>query len=487
MGIIKRNRTANITFTELQAEMANAVNESMIDLDQHSAGSQTQEDAAADPAAEASRPKALPDADWQAPPSDADDAAPTEPAPRLTSHTQNRLSALGTFENIYNGTQHQLGEVNAKLASITTFQHSIREIINILHGEIHRANELELANVSVLSEHRKLYEQFQDSTRKLQERESLVDRLQQREASLIQDNEVLRVELAAARLEHVEAGNTIARHEAEIADLQKMLATRSADNDRRSRENEALREKYVQISLELDKAQKREAETRHRLDELTAIHANEGARHSELLNTLAASEKEVLRLQKALDLGQVKQAELVERMKAVDDERASEAVRHEAEIRGLRSELQALQARLNTALQDGDRSASALAELQEKLSDALAEQQVAEEKLVALARESETDKSSLLAANASLSEITLRRASEQIELDVRIQECEDLKAEIAALNAQIKELLPYERLHRVTQARETASRVADFAAVPIGPVRPAVVRRPNGAGRRRNA
>ncbi|TIT97676.1 MAG: hypothetical protein E5W55_08385, partial [Mesorhizobium sp.] len=33
------------------------------------------------------------------------------------------------------------------------------------------------------------------------------------------------------------------------------------------------------------------------------------------------------------------------------------------------------------------------------------------------------------------------------------QECEDLRAEIVALNARIQELLPYERLHRVTDAR----------------------------------
>ncbi|TGV73113.1 hypothetical protein EN792_062210, partial [Mesorhizobium sp. M00.F.Ca.ET.149.01.1.1] len=32
-------------------------------------------------------------------------------------------------------------------------------------------------------------------------------------------------------------------------------------------------------------------------------------------------------------------------------------------------------------------------------------------------------------------------------------ECEALHAEIEALNARIRELLPYERLHRVTDAR----------------------------------
>lgn len=483
MGIIKRNKAANVTFTELQAEIADAVNESMVDLDRPAAASKAFDPA--DEIAEVLQQTGLPDADWQEPSAETADAA--APAPKLTSHTQNRLAALGTFEAIYNGAQSQLGEVTAKLASVTTFQHSIREIINILHGEIHRANELELANGSVLLEHRKLYEQFQDATRRLQDREGMVDRLQQREASLIQDNEMLRVELAAAKLELVEAGNTIARHEAETGDLQKSLAAKNADNERRSRENEALREKYVQLSLDLDKAQKREAESRHRLDELTAIHAGEATRHAELLATLAASEKETLRLQKALDLAQLKQAELVERGKLVEDERMAETVRREAEVRGLRDEIHALQTRLDAALQDRDRSAADLAELQERLSDALAEKQVAEEKLAALIKESEADKTSLLAASASLSEITLHRASEQIELDVRVQECEDLKAEIAALHAQIKELLPYERLHRVTQARESAARIVDFATIGVGPGRPGGGRRPGGASRRRNA
>ena len=72
----------------------------------------------------------------------------------------------------------------------------------------------------------------------------------------------------------------------------------------------------------------------------------------------------------------------------------------------------------------------------------------------ALLKENENDKMNLLAASANFSQLSLQQASEQIQLDIRKQECEDLRAEIASLNARIKELLPYERIYRVTKARQ---------------------------------
>ncbi|MGO4839945.1 hypothetical protein AB4144_47635, partial [Rhizobiaceae sp. 2RAB30] len=142
--------------------------------------------------------------------------------------------------------------------------------------------------------------------------------MRQREANLVHDNELLRVALAAAKLELVDATNSITRNEAELGDLIKTLSTRTVEVERRSRENDVLREKHVALSIDADKALKREAEARHKLDELSAIHAGEAARHSELLGMLGKSEKEVLRLQKSVELAQMKQSELTETIRIID-------------------------------------------------------------------------------------------------------------------------------------------------------------------------
>ncbi|TIW38829.1 MAG: hypothetical protein E5V61_31485, partial [Mesorhizobium sp.] len=83
----------------------------------------------------------------------------------------------------------------------------------------------------------------------------------------------------------------------------------------------------------------------------------------------------------------------------------------------------------------------------------------------------------LSAINANLSQLSLQQASEQIELDIQKQECEDLRAEVATLNARIKELLPYERLHRVTAARTREDNVVEIAGVVADPAHPTHRRR----------
>jgi chromosome segregation ATPase len=325
---------------------------------------------------------------------------------------------------------------------------------------------------------------LQDSTRKHQERETLLERLQQRETMLFQENEALRSSLATAKLDVVEASNANARNEAELNELSKTVETRNAEIERHSRENEALREKNTALSIENDKIAKREAEARHRLEENAQIHEKEAARNSELLNALAASEKETLRLQKALDRAIATQAELKERAAVIETEREADMQRAQVESRGLRSEIQNLQTRLEAVLQEQSAAIAEKANVKERLKDALAEKYVLEERLSALVKESEADRVNLSRLSANLSELTLRQASEQIQLDVRIQECEDLRGEIAALNAQIKELLPYERLHRVTQARqrEAAGSVVDFDTAAADTKRGN--RRPHGHGRR---
>lgn len=483
-SIMRRGKKLDRAFEELQTDVAHALEESMVDLDD----TPFPDDGMTDAAKLADRPESLDDeavVRFDETPAEIDDLTATaDPEPHLTAHSQNRLTALKSFEKFYHGTQGHLHEIGTKLAEVRTLQSSVGELINILNAEIHRANEMELANTTLLVEHRKLWEQFQDSTRKHQERESLLDRLQQRETMLFQDNEALRAALSTAKLELVETSNANAKNETEVGDLTNTLAARTSEIERRSRENESLREKNVNLSIEFDKAMKREAETRHKFEEIFQIHENEAARNTELLASLARSEKEAFRIQKALEGATVKHAETLENIRLMEEERDAERQRNVAEMRGLRSEMQNLQSRLDAVLQDNSAVTNENAELTERLSDAMAEKHVLDERLAALIREGEADRRNLAHANANLSELNLRQASEQIQLDVRIQECEDLRAEIATLNAQIKELLPYERLHRVTQARQrdASGSVVDFTSATADPKRSN--RRTNGSGRR---
>ncbi|TKB35416.1 MAG: hypothetical protein E5W81_29205, partial [Mesorhizobium sp.] len=70
----------------------------------------------------------------------------------------------------------------------------------------------------------------------------------------------------------------------------------------------------------------------------------------------------------------------------------------------------------------------------------------------------------LSAVSANFSQLSLQQASEQIQFDVQRQECEDLRAEVASLQARVKELLPYERLHKVTNARPREEGVVEITA-----------------------
>ncbi|MGO4841783.1 hypothetical protein AB4144_56930, partial [Rhizobiaceae sp. 2RAB30] len=80
--------------------------------------------------------------------------------------------------------------------------------------------------------------------------------------------------------------------------------------------------------------------------------------------------------------------------------------------------------------------------------------------------------------------LSLQQASEQIQLDIRKQECEELRTEISSLNARIKELLPYERIYRVTKAQqnEAGGDVAEVTG--LAAAKRASTRR-GGANRRR--
>ena len=407
----------------------------------------------------------------------ADDTDSSETAPRLTPHAQTRLAALSAFEGLFHDARDYLEEINDKLSEIGTSHHLTREFLNILHSDILRANELELANAGLAAEQRTLSEKLHDAVRKLREREGAFDVLQQRETSLVQDREALRAALAATRMELVETANASAKREAEFGDIAKRLTARTVEANRRLRESKMLREKHVSLSIELDKALKRESQARHRLDELSTIHASEAARLAELLAALGKSEKEEMRLQKSLEAAQAKLSETTEAARMMEGDREAELARSQAEMRGLGSEIQNLQSRLEQTSNENSEAISEIARLKSELNDTLAEKKIADERLSALSHENESDKMSLSKVNANLSQLVLQQASEQIQFDVQRQECEDLKAEIVSLNARIKELLPYERLHKATSGRSREGGVVEIAGV--------VAEKARATGRRR--
>jgi chromosome segregation ATPase len=384
---------------------------------------------------------------------------------RLSPHTQTRLAALSAVDGLFRDAQGHLDEIAAKLSELASSHHLTREFLGILHGDVLRANEMELANAGLSTEQKTLSEQLAEAARRQRERDGAYEALQQRESSLVQERETLRAALSAVRLELVEAANAGARREAEFGDIATQLSAKTVEANRRSSENKVLREKQVSQSIDLDQALKREAEVRHKLDEISAIHAGDAARIADLGTALARSEKEEIRLQKALESAQSKLQEETEAARAMEADREAELARNLAEMRGLRSEIQDLQSRLEHAGSQNGEAVAEIARLKVQLGDALAEKQIADERLSVLKNESESYKMSLSAVNANLSQLSLQQASEQIELDIQKQECEDLRAEVATLNARIQELLPYERLHRVTAARTRNDNVVEIAGV----------------------
>ncbi|TGP21828.1 MULTISPECIES: hypothetical protein [unclassified Mesorhizobium] len=434
-SLIKRAEDVDKEFQELQSDLAEAFEECL------SADEQTSLEDDAVAAAAAS------DED---PPGEAQSEAS---ASRLTPHTQTRLAALEAVAGLFRDGQGHLEEIGARLAEIATAHQMTREILNVLHRDALRANELELENAALNAGHKALAEQLLDASRKQRERDGAAEAWQQREASLVQDRESLREALAAVRLELVETGNESARREAEFGEIVKTLTAKTVEADKRAAENKLLREKQVGLSVDLEQAQKREAEARHKFDEFAATHANESARIAELMAQIGNHEKEEARLQKSLETTQAKLAETTEAASIAESDGASELARSQAELRGLRSEIQELQSRLEQASNDKTEAAADTMRLKARLNDAETERQIAEERLAVLRNESEIDKKNLSVVSTNLSQLSLQQASEQIQLDIQKQECEDLRAEIATLNARIKELLPYERLHRVTDAR----------------------------------
>ncbi|RVB29726.1 hypothetical protein EN918_21870, partial [Mesorhizobium sp. M7A.F.Ca.CA.004.05.1.1] len=254
-GLIKRAEDVDKAIQDLQIDLADALDASLDADDLAPPEGDDVPDAQA--AADGGPPQADAANDDNA--GNAEGADSSETAPRLTAHTQTRLAALSAFEGLFHDARDYLEEINDKLSEIGTSHHLTREFLNILHSDILRANELEVANAALAAEQRALSEKLHDAVKKLRERDGAFEALQQRETSLVQDRETLRAALAAVRLELVETANSSAKREAEFGDIAKRLTARTVEANRRLRESKMLREKHVNLSIELDKALKRES------------------------------------------------------------------------------------------------------------------------------------------------------------------------------------------------------------------------------------
>ena len=461
-SLIKRAEDVDKEFQDLQSDLAEAFEDVLKDDEQPPSG----DDAVAGQELVAS--------DENPPPAE----QPEPASSRLTPHTQTRLAALEAVAGLFRDGQGHLQEIEAKLGEIATAHHMTREVLNVFHRDVLRSNELELANLALTAEHKTLSEQLLEAARKQRERDGAAEAWQQREASLVQDREQLRSALAAVRLELVEMSNESARRETEFGEIVKALTAKTVEVDRRGAENKLLREKQVGLTVDLEQAQKREAEARHKFDEFAATHASETAHIAELMAQIGNHEKEESRLQKTLEATQAKLAETAEAARIAESDSAAELARCQAEMRGLRAEIQELQSRLDRVSTDNGEATAEITRLKAQLNDAVTERQIAEERLAVLKEESEADKKNLSVVSTNLSQLSLQQASEQIQLDIQKQECEDLRAEVEALNARIRELLPYERLHRVTDARSRKDAAPQTNGIIAETARPAARRVP---------
>jgi hypothetical protein len=359
---------------------------------------------------------------------------------RLTFYTQSRLAALSAFEEVVRGADHDLQHLNDILVRQNAAHHSTREFLNTMHAGIHRANELELSNSSLLSENRKLHQQLDQALKLRGQHETLLETYKRREAKLVQDNEQLLLELENTRQEASDAVATIAIIEAERSDLVGELAVKSSNAERVARENEILREKQINFSLELEHSLRRYTEVERKYEELSAIHKGETLQISELQAKLARAEKESYRVQKLADTAQLKLSEMEDALAAAEADLGEIDKRHADELHTLKALNDAMQGRLDATSKAQLRASNELGELKLKLADAVSDRKALEDRLSMLSRDHESDKRALSASVSQTSQLTVQQQSDSILLEVHAQEAEELRREIAAAKATIAKL-----------------------------------------------
>jgi chromosome segregation ATPase len=365
-----------------------------------------------------------------------------EPVERFTAHTQQRLAGYNAYEEARARAQDDLNRIGEALSGILTSQHMNREFLNDIYADIHRANELENANVAFAVENRRLTDRL-DKLEKLRARyDQLVEVLKRREQKLLGEAEAARETLAALRLEVVEARNTISRSESLHGELQSALAARSNEAERFMREVEILREKNVSLSVELDLVQKKHSDARRRADELSSLHTSDSARLADVMARLVAEEGESTRLQKHNDALEAKLIEANESASRFSSELNERDKRHQSENQALRAEVQALNLRLQTAISEQRDTAVDVTNLRSKLSETESEKHVLEKKFAAVFSELELVQRQHTQAEAA--------AGDAGEFD---QQRRQMQAEIAELRSTVDQLRQYETLYNTAKSR----------------------------------
>ncbi len=365
-----------------------------------------------------------------------------EPVERFTAHAQQRLAGYASYEEARTRSQDDLNRISEALSGILTSQHMNREFLNDIYADIHRANELEIANVAFAVENRRMTDRL-DKLEKLRARyDQLVEVLKRREQKLLGEAEAARETLAALRLEVVETRNTISRNESLHGELQSALAARSNEAERFMREVEILREKNASLSVELDLVQKKHSDARRRAEELTSLHATDSARLADVMARLVAEESESTRLQKQNDALDAKLVEANENASRFSSELLERDKRHQSENQALRAEVQNLNLRLQAAMNEQRDAVADLTSLRSKLSETESEKHVLEKKFAAVFSELELVQRQYTQAEAA--------AGDTSDFD---QQRRQMQAEIAELRSTVDQLRQYETLYNTAKSR----------------------------------
>lgn len=377
---------------------------------------------------------------------------------RITAHTQNRLAGYASFDEARSRTNEDLSRIGEALSNIVASHHLSREFLNDCYADIHRANELEIANATFATDNRRLTERVEKLEKLRVRYDQLIDVLKRRESKLVQDAETMRESLGALKLEVVEARNTIARTESAQGELQVALASRTSEAERYQRDSEFLREKNITLALDLDIAQKKQAETRRKLEDLSAVHASDTARIAELLARLSSEENESSRLLKLNDTLEARLVEAEENASQLSVELADREKRFQSENQALKAENQALAARMQSANAEQRETESELATMRARLGDVETEKQILEKKFTALSGELENERRVGMTATSP--------QGDQAELLLHRKQTEQMRGEIEVLQETVAQLRQYESIYTAAKARAKArSEVTDGLTV----------------------
>lgn len=397
---------------------------------------------------------ALVELDMLAPSLDAFDDVVAEPLPelagpaapvahddsnRLTGYTQSWLATLTAFEETHRSAQADLDKLASTIAKVTAAQHSASSFINTVHGSLLRANELELSNIALIAENRRL-SQAADRVKRLSgQLESLTEGYRRKETRFGEESDAMRNQIGVLQQELNELRSERATLEAERADLLNQVAGKSTALERVTREAEVLRERHVNIAVDLENTQRRHTEVERKYNELQAIHAGEHALVFELRSKLAETEKEAYRLQRASDSAQSRLVEAQEALTQMEADAARRDALTSTENQKLRGEVESLRARLEVAGRLQQNADNEIVELKQRVAELTTDQTIAAERISSLSTELSTERK--LAAQRRDTNVTDEaNAVEQEIIGQQARELDKLRRDHAAMRATLSRI-----------------------------------------------